>query len=204
MRAGVNKVIVQVESTIQDHVILNNGFKLYLEIEEKVEHIAQTKGKVIAIPDRLNGKTPDLLPDEVSYSDMALEVEVGDIAHFRYRITNHEGYCIDPFEKQYYVPYEDIFCIERDGRIIPIGGWVLMEKLEESTFKSKLIVDPFKIEKKGFGKIRYIGTPIAGQQLSPLPKVGDEVLYESFSGEKYKINGEEFLMVYQHEIIMIM
>lgn len=71
--------------------------------------------------------------------DIVPDVQIGDKVYFKPRTLNNRrnfmGVLKDkdgkPAKYLYKVPYENILCTVRDGKITMIGGWVLLEPLYE-------------------------------------------------------------------------
>jgi chaperonin GroES len=92
-------------------------------------------------------------------------------------------------------------------KIKPLGDKVLVKRLEaeERTAGGILLPDTAK-EKPKEGKIIAVGQ---GRQLkdgtyAPFGvKAGDKVLFSSYAGTEIKINGEEYLVMNEEDILAI-
>jgi hypothetical protein len=58
-------------------------------------------------------------------------IKEGDKAYFRYVNNDGDVNIIDNGKRVVRVPYRDVICIVRDGQIIPVGEWMLGEKVME-------------------------------------------------------------------------
>ena len=84
--------------------------------------------------------------------------------------------------------------------IKPLADRVIVEvsPAEEKTASGIIIPDTAK-EKPQKGKVVAVGN---GKKDEPLTvKVGDTVLYGKYAGTEIKINGEEFLMMREDDIL---
>ena len=119
VQAVNRKVIIQVEKKMADW---NLRGSLYLpdvnnsNPKDLIEHYVTIYGDVIAAP-----------PNEV-YRGISQEVVAGDVVYFHYNsLPNKDNAFILDGKLVYKIDYQDIFCVVRDGEIIPIGGWLLVE-----------------------------------------------------------------------------
>ncbi len=83
--------------------------------------------------------------------------------------------------------------------IEPLGARVLVKVLEpESKTPSGLVLPETAKEKPQEGLIEAIGDP---EELSYDLKVGDKVLYAKYSGTEIKIDGEDYLILNEDDIL---
>jgi len=89
----------------------------------------------------------------------------------------------------------------------PLSDRVIIKPIEEVEEKIGSIVVPDTAkEKPNKGIVVAIGpgrTAKDGKKLSMAVKVDDKVLYESFSGNEVDIEGEEYLIMRESEIVAI-
>ena len=75
-------------------------------------------------------------------------------------------------------------------KLIPLADRVVLKKMEaEETTKSGFILGP--------------GGMVDGKEITMSVKPGDKVLTEKYGGSTVKVDGEEYLVVRQSEIIAI-
>jgi co-chaperonin GroES (HSP10) len=164
-------------------------------------------------------------------SDIAPEVEVGDRIYFKKRTLNSKQNCMGTLKGAdgkpalyiYKVPYENIFCaVKKDGRIVPIGGWVLVKPIYEdwSDVYRKTYYDYLdrlgnKIERPQKewiqlkaapdvdsmrGNVSYIGTPLKGDECDIKP--GMTVLFKKMKQVHLsKIEGTDYIVLGQYQIL---
>ncbi|HPB33055.1 MAG TPA: co-chaperone GroES [Candidatus Sumerlaeota bacterium] len=92
--------------------------------------------------------------------------------------------------------------------IRPLGDRVLVKRTEEEEQKSPggIIIPDTAKEKPQRGKVAAAGKGAVNEKGERTPmevKVGDEVLFGKYSGNDVKIDGEEFLILKESEILGI-
>lgn len=87
-------------------------------------------------------------------------------------------------------------------KIQPLADRVLVEPMEaETTTSSGIIIPDNAKEKPQKGKVIAIGN---GKKDEPLTvKVGDTVLYGKYSGTELKLEGKDYLMMRESDILAI-
>ena len=93
-------------------------------------------------------------------------------------------------------------------KIQPLGDRVLVKPLEQKEVKKGSIIIPDTAkEKPQEGKISAAGKGKTTEDGKVLPmdvKVGDRVLYGKYSGTEIKIDGEDYLIMHQEDILGIL
>ena len=91
--------------------------------------------------------------------------------------------------------------------IKPLGDRVLVKPLEEKEEKKGGIIIPDTAkEKPQEGEVVAVGPGKLSEKGGRIPlelKKGDRVLYDKFSGTETKIEGEEYLIVREEDILAI-
>ena len=92
-------------------------------------------------------------------------------------------------------------------KIKPLGDKVLVKRLEaEQVTAGGIVLPDTAKEKPKEGKIIAVGR---GRQLKDgsyaqfSVKVGDKVLFSSYAGTEIKINGEEYLVMNEEDILAV-
>lgn len=88
----------------------------------------------------------------------------------------------------------------------PLGDRVVIKvKEEESTTASGIVLPGTAKEKPQEGEIVAVGSGelVDGKKVPLEVKVGDIVFYSKYSGTEVKINGDEYLIVKQNDILAI-
>ena len=87
----------------------------------------------------------------------------------------------------------------------PLGDRVLVHPLEqEEVKKGGIIIPDTAKEKPQEGKVIAVGPGKIlenGTKTKPDVKVGDKILFGKYSGSEIKIDGEEFLMMREEDIL---
>jgi co-chaperonin GroES (HSP10) len=134
--------------------------------------------------------------------ETTIETKVCDKVWFHFKALN-----IDCGNNEYYVRYDDLFCVKRDEQIIMLNGFVAIEESPETY--SYLGVD---IENKfNRGKIAYIGSPLGSyfaykQKDTDTLKVGHTVIYHKLSAFRMEVDihnklGKDVQLVQRRDIL---
>lgn len=88
----------------------------------------------------------------------------------------------------------------------PLGDRVLIEPLEaEEVTKSGIIIPDSAKEERSEGKIIALGSGIVkGKKYEFSVKVGDKVLYGKYAGEEVKIDGDEYKVIKEEDILGVL
>lgn len=91
--------------------------------------------------------------------------------------------------------------------IQPLFDNVLVKPLEaEQKLPSGIVLPDSAKEKPQTGQIMAVGagtTDEKGNQVKMVVKVGDKVMYKKWGGNEVKVNGEEWMIVEQKDILAI-
>ena len=91
--------------------------------------------------------------------------------------------------------------------ITPLFDNVLVKPLEaENTLPSGIVLPDSAKEKPQVGEIMAVGTGAKdekGNKVEMVVKVGDKVMYKKWGGNEVKVNGEEWMIVEQKDILAI-
>ena len=92
-------------------------------------------------------------------------------------------------------------------KVQPIGDRILVERIEaeEKTAGGIVVPDTAK-EKPKQGKVISLGTGKLNEKGERQPfavKEGDKILFESYAGTEVKINGGEYLVMKEDEVLGI-
>lgn len=92
-------------------------------------------------------------------------------------------------------------------KVKPLGDRVLVKPIEEKEVKKGNIIIPDTAkEKPQQGEVVAVGKGKMTEDGKLLPmevKVGDKVLYGKYSGTEIKIDGQEYLILHQDDILGI-
>ncbi len=90
--------------------------------------------------------------------------------------------------------------------IKPLGDRVVIKVMEsEEMTKSGIVLPGTAKEKPMQGEILAVGSGelIEGKRVPLELKIGDKVLYSKYAGTEVKIDGEEFLILKQNDVLAI-
>ncbi len=91
-------------------------------------------------------------------------------------------------------------------KIKPLGDRVVIKPLEqESKTKSGIIIPDTAKEKSQRGQVVSVGPGKYddGKLIEPTVKVGNKVLYKEYSGDDFKLDGDEVVILKEEDIIAI-
>lgn len=165
----------------------------------------------------LHGEVAVLAPkisDDFRIQD---EIQLGDRVYFHYLVANPDNILEEDGEKFLRVPIYKIFCLVRDGVIIPYGGFVLAKPVYSCDI-SEIDVDGKKIVaklsasglvtttevsyNKNMSIIHHIGKPLRdAPDLEVAP--GDKVMMHKNSHQEYEIEGEKYHIYEQQDLLCI-
>ena len=94
------------------------------------------------------------------------------------------------------------------SKLQPIGGNILVRptKEEEKTASGLIIQSSGKGEKPQKGEIVALGTGLLDDKGNTVPfnvKVGQVVMFKKYSPEEVEIDGEEFLIMKENDILAV-
>lgn len=91
--------------------------------------------------------------------------------------------------------------------IKPLGDRVVLKVLEsEEKTKSGILLPDTAKEKPQMGKVIAVGTGKIldnGQKVAPEVKTGDKVLFAKYAGTEVKLDGEEYMVLKETDILAI-
>lgn len=166
------------------------------------------KGIVHSAPDKNDFGIQEKLTEEWAFIG-------GDLIYFHYLMADEEKMLKEDGENYLRVDMDKIFCYVRDGKIVPYGGYVLAKSIFDDNVEEVEVGGvkiPAKIGASGLvtsldvsfrenlSKICYIGLPLEQEEaLEVLP--GDIVVMEKLSHHKYTIEGIEYFVFNQSDIL---
>jgi chaperonin GroES len=92
--------------------------------------------------------------------------------------------------------------------IRPLHDRVLIRRLEEKEGKvGNIIIPDSAKEKPQQGEVKGVGSgklSPKGERFAPEVKTGDRILFGKYSGSEIKIDGEEYLILREDEILGVL
>ena len=89
-------------------------------------------------------------------------------------------------------------------KLVPLGDRVVLKQLEaEETTKSGIVLPGQAQEKPQQAEIIAVGPGgiVDGKEVEMQVAVGDKVIYSKYAGTEVKLDGEEFIVVRQNDIV---
>lgn len=191
MRVIPNRVIVKLTRK-EDELDLGSGKKIFIDPSFAREMHTPTVGLVVNFSETLDHSR---MPWKTF-----CEIKKGDYVVFSFESSinalqdDTSRLYIDEKQDVYIIiDYEDLFVAKRNGKVIPLNGYVLCKPLPIEEIKSNSIVIPDIIRRKRsdkFGVIAHIGTRceeyydslgnVRPELYDPMwvGKVGDKILFD--------------------------
>ena len=92
-------------------------------------------------------------------------------------------------------------------KLVPLGDRVVLkQEVAEETTKSGIVLAGQTKEKPQQAEVVAVGPGgiVDGKEVVMLVSVGDKVIYSKYSGTEVEVDGEEYLIVKQNDILAIM
>jgi chaperonin GroES len=91
-------------------------------------------------------------------------------------------------------------------KLVPLGDRVVLKQLvAEETTKSGIVLPGSAKEKPQQAEVVAVGPGgmIDGKEVTMQVKAGDQVIYSKYAGTEVKLDGEEFIVVRQNDILAV-
>ena len=91
-------------------------------------------------------------------------------------------------------------------KLVPLGDRVVLKQCEaEETTKSGIILTSASQEKPQEAVVIAVGPGgvVDGKEVTMQVKEGDNVIYSKYAGNEVKLDGEEYIIVRQNDILAI-
>lgn len=91
-------------------------------------------------------------------------------------------------------------------KLVPLGDRVVLKQLEaEETTKSGIVLTGTAKEKPQQAEVVAVGPGgnVDGKEITMQVKVGDQVFYSKYAGTEVKLDGIEYIIVRQNDILAI-
>jgi chaperonin GroES len=90
----------------------------------------------------------------------------------------------------------------------PLHDRVMIQRVEEGeTMRGGIIIPDTAKEKPQQGQVKAVGTGKlleTGERVPPDVKPGDRILFGKYSGSEIKIDGQEYLILKEDEILAVL
>ena len=91
-------------------------------------------------------------------------------------------------------------------KLVPLGDRVVLKQLvAEETTKSGIVLPGQAQEKPQQAEVVAVGPGgmVDGKEVTMQVKAGDKVIYSKYSGNEVKLDGEEYIIVKQNDILAV-
>ena len=91
-------------------------------------------------------------------------------------------------------------------KLVPLGDRVVLKQLvAEETTKSGIVLPGQSKEKPQLAEVVAVGPGgnVDGKEITMQVKPGDHVIYSKYAGTEVKLDGEEYIIVRQNDILAI-
>ena len=91
-------------------------------------------------------------------------------------------------------------------KLVPLGDKVVLKQMAaEETTKSGIVLPGQAKEKPQQAEVVAVGPGgmVDGKEVTMLVSVGDKVIYSKYAGTEVELDGEEYLVVKQNDILAI-
>jgi len=91
-------------------------------------------------------------------------------------------------------------------KLLPLGDRVVLKQLEaEETTKSGIILTTSAQEKPQEAEVIAVGpgTVVDGKEVKMEVSVGQKVIYSKYAGTEVKLDGDEYIIVKQNDILAV-
>ena len=91
-------------------------------------------------------------------------------------------------------------------KLVPLGDRVVLKQLEaEETTKSGIVLPVQAQEKPQQAEVIAVGPGgvVDGKEVKMEVKTGDKVIYSKYAGTEVKLDGEEYIIVKQNDILAV-
>lgn len=91
-------------------------------------------------------------------------------------------------------------------KLVPLGDRVVLKQIEaEETTKSGIVLPGQTKEKPQQAEVVAVGPGgiVDGKEVTMLVSVGDQVIYSKYAGTEVELDGEDYLVVKQNDILAV-
>lgn len=91
-------------------------------------------------------------------------------------------------------------------KLVPLGDRVVLKQMEaEETTKSGIVLPGQAKEKPQQAEVVSVGPGgvVDGKEVTMQVKAGDKVIYSKYAGTDVKLDGEEYIIVKQSDILAV-
>lgn len=177
--------VVDIKKRINDTIKTESGLELYIDNRFDEFKNRTTEAPVVAVPFKYD-----------------TGVEVGDTLYFHHLVVINDGQPLTGEDDHYLVRFDPDHTVNnqaiayksaKTGRVHPLAGWSLLERVEEREEKQSDIIDVVKLKDSPVTKGKVSFTPPWVEDLGL--EVGDVVGFKKNMDYRITIEGTEYYRV---------
>ena len=185
--------VVKIERLINDTIKTEGGLELYIDNRFNEFQNRTTEAPVVAVPFKYD-----------------TGVEVGDTLYFHHLVVVNDGQPLTGEDDHYLVRFDPDHTINnqaiayksaKTGRVHPLAGWSLLERVEEREEKQSDIIDVVKLKDSPVTKGKVSFTPPWVEELGL--EVGDVVGFKKNMDYRITIEGTEYYRVRAEDLMYV-
>lgn len=188
---SLNNFIVEINKELNDEIVTDSGFKLYVDTKYNEFEHRTTEGKVLATPIKFD-----------------TGVKSGDTLYFHHHVVINGGSPLNKEDKQYVVNYDEEHAAQNqaiaykkgeEGKVYPLYGWALLEPVKEDVKRPEGVVEVVSLEENPVtqGVISFPTKQLEEIGVSD----GDVVGFKKNRDYRIKIDGKEYYRVAVSELL---
>ncbi len=181
MRPLLDLYYIRADASLETRHTMTGGQEIYIEKDFNPYERAVQFGEIVHCPMRIS-------------NNLLYEVDLrpGDKIYFHHFVVQEDNFDEINGEKLYRCMYNNIFCVVRDGEIIPVQDWVfltpVLEPEENYKTKSGIILKTERKTLRNIGEVQFMCKRAEQWGL----KKGDQVYWMNDSDYKIKVEGKEY------------
>ena len=185
--------VVKIERLINDTIKTEGGLELYIDNRFNEFQNRTTEAPVVAVPFKYD-----------------TGVEVGDTLYFHHLVVVNDGQPLTGEDDHYLVRFDPDHTVNnqaiayksaKTGRVHPLAGWSLLERVEEREEKQSDIIDVVKLKDSPVTKGKVSFTPPWVEDLGL--EVGDVVGFKKNMDYRITIEGTEYYRVRAEDLMYV-
>jgi co-chaperonin GroES (HSP10) len=185
--------VVAIDKRINDTMKTESGLELYIDNRFNEFQNRTTEAPVVAVPFKYD-----------------TGVEVGDTLYFHHLVVINDGQPLTGEDNHYLVRFDPDHTVNnqaiayksaKTGRIHPLAGWSLLERVEEREEKQSGIIDVVKLKDSPVTKGKVSFTPPWVEELGL--EVGDVVGFRKNMDYRITIEDKEYYRVRAEDLMYV-
>ena len=185
--------VVEIKKRINDTIKTESGLELYIDSRFDEFKNRTTEAPVVAVPFKYD-----------------TGVEVGDTLYFHHLVVINDGQPLTGEDNHYLVRFDPDHTVNnqaiayksaKTGRVHPLAGWSLLERVEEREEKQSDIIDVVKLKDSPVTKGKVSFTPPWVEELGL--EVGDVVGFGKNMDYRITIEDKEYYRVRAEDLMYV-